>query len=146
MSKKILRLAGTTRANGRYVFSEKEKKEIALKLANRQMDKGIVEDEKKSVMSQYKDRIDRIVMDINKMSRNLIDGYEHRDFECHVDIDWAKNMKFYVAVESGKIVAERPLDPSDYQLKIDFKKPENKEKEKPTNEDNRPDGTEHKKP
>lgn len=118
---KKLRLAGTTRANGRYIFSEKEKKEIALKLANRQMDKGIVEDEKKSVMSQYKDRIDRIVMDINKMSRCLIDGYENRDFECHVDIDWAQNMKFYIAVETGKVVAERPLDPSDYQLSMDMK-------------------------
>lgn len=139
---KKLRLAGTTRANGRYVFSEKEKKDIALKLANRQMDKGIVEDEKRSVVSEFKERIDRIVMDINKLSRCLIDGYEYREFECHVDIDWAKNMKFFVAVETGKIVAERALDPSDYQLKLDMDEPK-KEKGETANEDHRPDGTKH---
>jgi hypothetical protein len=98
-----------------------EKTVIAMNLANKQVDKGLVEDEKRSVMSKFKDQIDRICLDINKFSRNLIDGYEYRDFECHVEIDWASNTKRYIAVDGGSVISERALDPSDYQLKMDMK-------------------------
>lgn len=123
-----VRLAGTMRENGKYVFNEEEKRTIAMALANKQVDKGLVEDEKRSVMSKFKDQIDRICLDINKYSRNLIDGYEHRDFECHVDLDWATNTKQFISVDSGKVIAERALCPSDYQLKMDMQEaPEEKE-------------------
>lgn len=115
-----VRLAGTARENGKYTFKDEEKQVLALDLANRQVDKGIVEDERRSKMSEYKDRLDRISMDINKLSRCLIDGYEFRDFECHVDIDWATNTKSFIDVKSGAVIATRALAPSDYQLKMDI--------------------------
>lgn len=116
-----VRLAGTTRANGKYVFSDEEKANIAKQMAEKHRDSDIVEDEKRSAMSGYKDRLDRIAADINKLTRNYLDGYEFRDFECHVEIDWAANIKRYIAVDGGAVIAERALDPSDYQLKMDMK-------------------------
>jgi hypothetical protein len=115
-----VRLAGTTRSNGKYIFTDDDKRVIAMSLANKQVDKGIVEDEKRSVMSNFKERIDRICLDINKLSRNLIDGYEYRDFECHVEINWAENTKSYITVDGGDVLSVRALDPSDYQLKLDM--------------------------
>ena len=129
-----IRLAGTTRANGKYIFTEEEKRTIGLQLANRQVDKSMIEDEKRSVMSKYKDQLDRTQMDINKMSRHIIDGYEFRDFECHVEIDWAANTKSYIAVDGGMVIAVRALDPSDYQLKLNMEEDEAEKKENPAEE------------
>jgi hypothetical protein len=125
---KKVRLAGTTRANGKYTFSEEEKKTIAMNLANKQMDKGLVEDEKRSVMSSFQDRINRIIADINKLTRNYIDGYEYRDFECHVEIDWATNTKSFIAVDTGLSISTRALDPSDYQLNLDMQEAKEEKK------------------
>lgn len=99
---------------GKYKFTEDEKKEIAGVLAR----KNMVEDEKKSVMSSYKDRIDRFEMDINKLSRNIIDGYEIRDFECRVEKNYDAHIKEYFCIHSGELIDTRPLDPSDYQQRL----------------------------
>ena len=115
-----VRLAGTTNANGKYVFTDEDMKVIAMGLANKQMDKGMVEDEKRSVMSSFQDRLNRIIADINKLTRTYIDGYEYRDFKCHVEIDWAANTKSYIAVDGGAVISVRALDPSDYQLNLDM--------------------------
>ena len=133
-----VRLAGTTRANGKYTFTDEDKKKIAMSLANRQMDKGMVEDEKKSVMSSFQNRLNRIIADINLLTRKYLDGYEYRDFECHVEIDWAANTKSYIAVDGGSVIAVRALDPSDYQLNLDIqeavvKKEKEPKEEKPCN-------------
>lgn len=100
---------------GKYFFTEEEKKTLSNQLANKQIDMRILEDEKKSVMSQYKDRIDRIKWDIARYSRNIVDGYEIRDFDCVVEKDYDAHLKRYVDERTGAIIAEKPLDPQDYQ-------------------------------
>ncbi len=97
--------------NGKYYFTDFEKQEIAVTLANKQVDKTAVEDEKKSSMSDFKDQIDRLSLDINKMSRLIINGYENRDFGMHV--------KRFIDIRTKNVIDERPLDPSDYQGQFD---------------------------
>ena len=105
--------------NGKYKFTEEEKAKMASSLANKQIDMKILEDEKKSVMSGYKDRIDRFEWEVNRLSRNIVDGFEFRDFECRVEKDYDAHLKRYYCVDSGELIDERPLDPSDYQQELD---------------------------
>ena len=107
---------------GKYRFSDKEKGEIANDLAQKQIDMKIVEDEKKSIMASYMDQLKRFLWDINRMSRDVVDGFEMRDFECIIEKDYKAHLKQYKDIHTGKIVAERPLDPSDYQQEFDEKK------------------------
>lgn len=111
--------AKTVITSGKYFFSEDEKKEISKTLANKHVDMSIIEDEKKSVMSKYKDRIDRFKLDINILSRNIIDGHEYRDFECYIEKDYDAHIKRYIDIHTEETIDERPLDPSDYQQEMD---------------------------
>ncbi len=117
---KVLNKKFTKVTQGKYVFNEDEKKEISKELANKQVDMNIVEDEKRSMVSQYKDRIDRFKFDINKLSRSIIDGFEYREFECWIEKDYDAHVKRYIDIHSNAVVAERPLDPSDYQQEMDI--------------------------
>lgn len=110
----------TVRAIGKYKFSDGEKAQMSKEFCTKQIDKEILESEKKSTMANYKDRIDKIQLDIRKLSRCVYDGYEMREFVCTVERDFEDHLKRFKDVHTGEIVDERPLDPSDYQQKMDF--------------------------
>ena len=118
----VMMQRNTVIERGKYRFSDKEKGEIANDLAKKQIDMKIVEDEKKSIMASYMDQLKRFLWDINRMSRDVVDGFEMRDFECIIEKDYKAHLKRYKDIHTGKIVAERPLDPSDYQQEFDEKK------------------------
>lgn len=103
---------------GKYHFSNEEKQELANRLANKQMDILLLKDEKKSVMSGYKDQLDRLSWETNQLSRGIVDGYEYRDFECTIEKDFDAHLKRYVDVHTGNLIDSRPLDPSDYQQEL----------------------------
>jgi len=117
--KKIVK-AKSVIIQGKYRFDDEEKKVISKELATRHVDMSIVEDEKKSIMSKYKDRLDRFKLDINVLSRCIIDGYEYRDFECYIEKDYDADIKRYMDVRTNEIIDERAMDPSDYQQEMDL--------------------------
>lgn len=70
--------------NSRYDLSKPELDVIATRLTSRLCDLSTVEDEKKSVMANYTDKIKAAKLDISKLSRTHRDGYELREHECFV--------------------------------------------------------------
>lgn len=103
---------------GKYHFTVEETRANATEVARKQIDREIIMNEKKSVMAGYTDRIKRIDLDINKLSRCIVDGYDIRDFECYIEKDFNAHLKRYIDIHTKKIVDERPLDPSDYQKEL----------------------------
>lgn len=108
----------TTLAKGKYEFNDQEKQYMGQELALKYKDKASINDEKQSAMSAFKDRLDRVELNINTLSRNINDGYELRDFECIIEKDFDAHLKKFRCVRSKKIISEVPLDPSDYQGKF----------------------------
>ncbi len=107
-------------ARGKYRFTEEEKRDMAKQLAETQINKSIIENEKASSAAGYNDRLKRFDFDISRLSRNVVDGYEMRDFECRVVKDFVVRKKGFVDVHTGNTIDERPLDPSDYQKELDI--------------------------
>ncbi len=99
----------------KYSFTKNEMKDIAEKMAERQGDLNIAENEKKSVLSQFKDKIDRVKLDIQVLSRNYRDGYEHRDYECNVVKDFKRKEVVFKDVHTGKVVLRKQFGPGDAQ-------------------------------
>lgn len=104
---------------GKRHFSEEEKKEIAHKMAQRQADLDLAKNERRSLLSQVKDRIDRIELDIQTFSRHYRDGFALQDFECQILYDYDKHEKIYRDVDTGNIIDRRPFDRQDFQRKIE---------------------------
>lgn len=104
---------------GKYTFTDKEKADMSKEMCKKSIDKSLMEDEKKSVMAGYKDKIDGLGLSIKKLSRNVYDGFEFREFQCTVEKDFVTKIKKFRDVDTKEIVSESPLSPMDYQHTMD---------------------------
>jgi hypothetical protein len=68
----------------RYDFSAPEIYDLSMQLANKTQDKSRVAEEKKSIVSQYKSKIDAIDADLSLISSKVANGYEMRKVECEI--------------------------------------------------------------
>lgn len=75
----------TEKRNLRYDFSAPEIYDLSMQLANETKKLQSLNEEKKSVTSQYAARINEVKAATNKISNQVADGYEIREVECDVD-------------------------------------------------------------
>lgn len=102
----------------KYKFTADEHKAIAKRLADRQLDLVQIEEEKKSVMANYTDKIKATKLDLSKLSRSYRDGHELREHDCFVVYDYKKREKRFKDVATKKIVETAPFGPGDDQRRL----------------------------
>lgn len=86
----------------RYEFSKEELHEIAVDLANHNQELRRIEEEKKSVVSEYGSRINITKERISSLSDKVSAGYEVRDIECEVKYhEPTKGMKTLTRLDTG---------------------------------------------
>lgn len=103
----------------RHDFSDADRAEIAKELASANLQKKRVEDEKKSVNSDFKSRLDRLDADINKLSQSLSSDFEMRNVECEVYYDAPeKGLKTVINGETREVVAVEKMDPDEMQMPL----------------------------
>lgn len=105
----------TQEVRAKYTFSPGELKDIGDALAGKIMGKAQLADEKRSVMSDFKDRLDRMNMDIHSMSNNLILRYEFRTYRCRMVKDFNKKVLQFFEVNTDELIETRPFGPEYYQ-------------------------------
>lgn len=99
-------------------FTQEEMTEFRDKLANSIMDLSSIEDEKKSVMSDYTARINEKKAMINRVASNIRNGYEHREVKCRIDYDITRRVKTFAREDTGEIVQEEVMSPDEFQQEI----------------------------
>ncbi len=102
----------------KYVFTEAEKKEIAIKMAQQVANLKQAEDDKKAVMSDYKSRIDGIQAGVNSAATKLNNGYEMRQIECEIVPNWDRKIWEYKRTDTGEIIKEKNMSSEDLQIKM----------------------------
>lgn len=75
----------------RYDFKAVEIHELSQQLASKNLDAVEIENEAKSVQSQYNSKLKVIKSEIGKISRQVSDGWEIREVDC--DIEYHKPSK-----------------------------------------------------
>jgi phage host-nuclease inhibitor protein Gam len=103
----------------KYEFSENELKEVAERLALQTQKKTEIEDEKKAVLSTYKQRLDQIQMEINKAASQYKNRYEMREIECAVERDFTTGEIRYIRTDTGQIASTERMSMSDRQMRIE---------------------------
>ena len=103
----------------KYEFSAEEKRDNAQTLAIKTQDLEQAEDEKKSVMSTYKERIDKIALEVKSAARMYKDGYEMRDIECVVERDFDSGVVKFVRTDNGEIARTSKMTMAERQLTVD---------------------------
>ena len=102
----------------KYSFSEEEKKEFSVNMANKISEFHEVTDQKKAVMSDFKSKLDALSAEINTMARKVKDGYEMRYMDCEIRKDYDKKIVSYVRVDNDEVVRTRIMTEEDMQLKL----------------------------
>jgi hypothetical protein len=101
-----------------HTFSEEEKAQRAAQLARACKERNELEDSKKSVMSDFKAKIDSKTAEINLITTEYTNGYEFLTKSCEVLKDFDKGVKEYFY--EGIKVGEAKMKSGDYQEVIDF--------------------------
>ena len=104
----------------KHLFSEEEMREIASDLAADIGKKKAIEDELKSLKSEYKSKLDVLEAKIAQNGNRYRSGHEHRYVECEVWLDYDLKMRLYFLPETDELVKEEPFQEGDYQKKLDF--------------------------
>lgn len=98
----------TTQRQLRYDFTAVETHDMALKLANKKRELAAVEEEKKSVTSQYAARVNEVKATCNKLSNQVSDGYEIRDVKCMIDYHKPEQgMKTLTREDNNQTIVEK---------------------------------------
>lgn len=104
--------------NFQYNFTEEELKEKSKQLARSCDERNNLEDQKKSVMSDFKSKIDSKNAEINIASGHINNGYEWLTKTCDVEYDFDHGKKIFYYNDLRVGVEKMTKD--DYQIKANL--------------------------
>ncbi len=75
----------------------------------------------KTITAEYKARITAAEEVLSRIATDITNGYELRDYECHLVLNFITKQRNYIDIDTGEILKEEPLLDEDYQTDA-FKK------------------------
>lgn len=102
----------------KYQFSEKELKDLAMKMAQATIKANDAEEKKKAVMAGFKDEIEQQQLVSKRASRDINNGYEMRDIKCVKKIDYENGIVTITRLDTGEEVENREIRDSERQRKL----------------------------
>ena len=104
----------------KHVFSEEEKMDLGEKMANSLKLVEEIESEKKAAMAEFKARIEAAEQDVHEAGDAWRNGYEMRQMDVLVTIDYVAKKKYYIDPDSGNVLDIMEIDPADWQMQMKF--------------------------
>jgi hypothetical protein len=105
----------------RYDFSDDEIRGLGGNLVRAIDEQRQIENEKKTVVSQFKSRLDGKHADIEILTRNIQNGFEYRSTNCEIRFnDPAIGKKTTYRLDTNKAVDTQNMSEAELQLKIDL--------------------------
>jgi len=103
----------------KYSFTEPEKAEIAVEMAQKVAELNQVEGQLKAIKSQYKSKVDVLQGEINLAAEKLNTGYEMRSVKCEVTPNWEEKIWEYIRLDTGEFVRTEEMSVEDLQMRLD---------------------------
>ena len=108
-------------------FSEDELKQFSKDLARSTAQLAQAEEEKKSAMAQFAERLTGAKALASSLARRINEGYEMRMVDCEVRLDSPTNgTATVVRKDTGEIVKERPMTAGELQGELALSESPNK--------------------
>jgi hypothetical protein len=102
----------------KYVFNDREKREIAVDLADGVAKVASLEDQKKAMASQMKSEIEGAQARNNGNAEKLRSGYEMRSLDCEKVTHFDTRTVRWYRIDNAEMVHERPMRPEELQKKL----------------------------
>ena len=102
----------------KYVFTESEKKELAIVMAQKVSELAAAEDQKKAIMSDFKSQIDGLQAKVNGNATKLNNGYEMRTIKCRVLADYDLKEFCLIREDNGEVAKRVKMKAEDLQTNM----------------------------
>ena len=99
-------------------LTDTEKLRKATELGHKMAEIGRIQSDKKESASAYKAREEASQGVANEMGRALATGWEIRDVECIVLMDYAEGLVTYCRTDTHEIVEERRMSAKERQMRL----------------------------
>jgi len=101
-----------------YRFTPEELKEKGLAMAQSTIEADNLEGQKKSVMSDFKVKIEAAQLQVNINARHIRDGFWFRNIDCEKVHDYATGTVSTFRTDTGECVKSRQMRPDERQQTI----------------------------
>lgn len=108
-------------------LTEQEITDFSKELARITTLQAEIEEEKKTVTSSYKEKLDRCISESRSLARKISTRQDFREVECEWRFDYDRRMKRLVRMDTWEQVEERKLTADELQDELDFGKPQQEE-------------------
>lgn len=109
----------TTIEKCKHVLKESEKREYADKLARELSEIENLAEQRKEVAAKIKSEIDSKKLSVKELTNALLTGYEYRDTECVIQMDYKKNEVTVKRLDTSEIIRRRTMLPAERQRDFD---------------------------
>ena len=110
------------------VLTTDEKAEAANQLASAYMDLESLALERKTAMTEFKNRRERIEERVHVLSLKVKEGVEMRSVRCELQLNYTKLRATLIRLDTEEIVEEREMTNDEKQMKLEFEKAGRKKK------------------
>ncbi|RIV19746.1 hypothetical protein DYU11_22720 [Fibrisoma montanum] len=104
----------------KHFYTVQERDDLSRKLAEQQLKKVELEDEKKAVTSDYKAKIDSVQSSINLLSRDVINGYTTKMVLARKTKDFDRKVWVYTHPDTEEEIKTVPLTGADLQMEVEL--------------------------
>ena len=102
----------------KYHFTEQEKKELSVEMAQKTIEAGNLEDEIKSIKARYKGDIEAAMLLVKSNASKIRDGFDMRYIPCEVVPDYSRGVFRFIRQDTGEEVRERKMTAEDRQQSL----------------------------
>jgi len=116
----VVQVPGFSHKLVKVMMTPEVKDQIAESMCQQQERKDEVEDDKKSHAKKCGIELDSIEKAMAELVQRYRRGYDEKEVKCVVQFDFENKVKNFLNDQTGEVVASEEMQPSDYQLKIDY--------------------------
>jgi hypothetical protein len=103
------------------LFSQEELDDLAHDMSVKLSEIYEIELEKKNVTSQLKAKMDNAESDLRLVKMNFDNGFEYRDIDCEVRMDFIAGMVVTTRIDTGEVIDNVPMTAAERQLELNVK-------------------------
>jgi len=103
---------------GKHILTGEEIDKARIELVDLVTRQQETEDEKKSRMAVYTDKLKGFKDKINKITGDINNGYVFKEIECERVMDFTNKIVLFKSLEDGLVLDSYPMSESDYQMQV----------------------------
>ena len=116
----IVQVPGNAYKEVQVPLNPEQKEDIATAMCKTQEDKDEVEADKKEHNKQCAAKLESLENRMSELVSRFRKGYDEKNIKCVMMLDFEQGIKNFVSEESGEVIASEAMQPSDYQMKLDY--------------------------